>query len=375
MVESPRLGPVVERTGGALHVVGREVPLAEPAGDVAVVAKDAGETGARLRLRRGVARERAGILGDRAEPDPVLVAAGQERSACGGADGGHVEPVVGDPHLTDPAERRCGDGAAEGVGCAVAGVVDEHHQHVGGSCGRGRPGDHRPVGDRVLHRATGDTGERLVGDRQARAVRSELAGGFGQGGLEVGEAVHRCDRMSRRARQRPLGGEAIVGVDQRNDRGGADGQVLAEFLVQLGVDLLLRELADESADSTADDHGAEHRRVEQPDEDADATAPSQALAAEVVGRVGDLDVALGGMFDQDDAVGPDALVGHRRAQRVEVLACGIGGRVRRHQEFEGVAHWEDLSLSVRERRMWKRWTAPSWFIVACARRSGVALVG
>ena len=141
VVEAPRLRPVVERAGRALHVVRREVPLAEAAGDVAVLLEDARERRHNCGLRGGVAGERAGVLGDRAEADPMLVAPGQQRGAGRRADRGHVEPVVGQPHLLDAGEGGRADRAAERVGAAEAGVVDEDEQHVGRALGRlGPPG-------------------------------------------------------------------------------------------------------------------------------------------------------------------------------------------------------------------------------------------
>ncbi len=91
VVEAPRLRPVVERAGRALHVVRGEVPLAEPAGDVAVFLEDARKRRADSGHGGGVAGEGAGIFGDRAEADPVLVAPGQQRGARRRADGRHVK--------------------------------------------------------------------------------------------------------------------------------------------------------------------------------------------------------------------------------------------------------------------------------------------
>ena len=66
MVEAPPCGPVVERPRGAHLAARREVPLAEAAGDVAVLAEDARQGGAAARARAGVAGERPGELGDAA---------------------------------------------------------------------------------------------------------------------------------------------------------------------------------------------------------------------------------------------------------------------------------------------------------------------
>ena len=66
-------GPAAPRCRG-------EVPLAETAGHVAVVAQDAGKSSTTLGLGGAVAGEGAGVLGDRTKADPVLVAAGEQ---CG----------------------------------------------------------------------------------------------------------------------------------------------------------------------------------------------------------------------------------------------------------------------------------------------------
>ncbi len=144
--------------------------------------------------------------------------------------------------------------------------------------------------------------------------------------------------MRRGARQRPLGDQAIIGVDERDDHRSAGGKLLAEILLEAGVDLLLRELTDETADGSTDDDGAEHHRVEQADQHADATTPFEPLAAEVVGGVGDLHLPIGGVFHQDDAVGLHGLVGDGGGQLVEVLLRRLDRRVRGHQQFERITH-------------------------------------
>ena len=139
--------------GRALDVVRRQVPLAEAAGDVAVLGEDPRQPGAALGLRRGVAGERAGELGDRPEADAVLVAPGEQRRARRRADGRHVEAVVRRAHLLHARVVRRAHRAAERVGRAEAGVVDEDEQDVRRTLGRLRPRDHRPVGGGVAQRA------------------------------------------------------------------------------------------------------------------------------------------------------------------------------------------------------------------------------
>ena len=144
--------------------------------------------------------------------------------------------------------------------------------------------------------------------------------------------------MCRGAGQGPLGDEPVVGVDEGDDHGGARRKLLAEVLLEAGVDLLLGELPDDPTDGAAHDDRAEHRRVEQADEHADAATPLEPLAAEVVGGVGDLDLTVGGVLHQDDAVGLDGLVGDGSCQLVEVLLRRLDRRVRGHQQFERITH-------------------------------------
>ena len=185
VVEAPPLRPVVERPGRALDVVRGEVPLAEPAGDVPVLTQDPGQRRAVARARRRVAGERAGVLGDGAETDPVVVAAGEHGGPGGRAHRRDMEPVVGEAHLLHPGEVRGGDRTAEGVRIAEPGVVDEDDEHVRRVLGGLRPGDHRPVRDRLAHRAAHRPAEGAVGNRQHGAVRAELARRLGQRGFQV----------------------------------------------------------------------------------------------------------------------------------------------------------------------------------------------
>ena len=204
VVEAPRHGPVVERTGRALDVVGRQVPLAEATRHVAVVAQDPRQRRAALRPGGGVARERPGVLRDRAEPDAVMVAPGQQRGARRRAHRRHVEPVVREPHLLDAGQVRRTDLAAEGVRAAEAGVVDQHEQHVRRAVGRLRTGHDAPVRHRAVLRAPCHPAEGLVAQRQHRAVGVELAHGLSEGDLEFVDAAlvaldHRLQRRAQRA--------------------------------------------------------------------------------------------------------------------------------------------------------------------------------
>ena len=115
VVEAPGLRPVLEGAGRPHLAAWRHVPLAEAAGDVAVLLQDAGQRRATARPCAGVAGERPRKLGDAAHAHAMVVAAGEHRGAGRRADGRHVEGVVRQPHLLDPRQGRCADLAAERV--------------------------------------------------------------------------------------------------------------------------------------------------------------------------------------------------------------------------------------------------------------------
>ncbi len=340
VVEAPRLRPVAERARRALHVVGCQMPLAEPAGDVAVLLQNARQRGAAAGPRRGIAGERARVLGDGTEAHPVMVTASQQSRAGRRAERGHMEAVVRQPHVPHPRHGRGRDRAAERIGVTEPGVVDQHNQHVRGVLGRLRPGDHRPVRNRLADRAPHRPAEAAVGDRQHRAVRAELARCLRQGGLQLPQALlaHRGDRLRQRTGQCPLGGQPVIAVDHRDDDRGARGELVTKALLDAAVDLVLSELADQAAHRAADGNRCEQRRREQAHHQADATAPPQALAAQVVAGLGQLHLAVGVMLDQDHALRPDRFVLDQPHKRVKVLLGQPSGRVRSHDHIEGIPH-------------------------------------
>src|SRR5262249_9676488 len=108
VVEAEPVGPAVEGTGGTLLIVRGQVPLAEGGRAVAVVAQDLGERRRAARPQRVVARVAAVRLGDRAEADAVVIAAGAQRSTGGGPQRGAGETVIAQPGRGPRAERRRG---------------------------------------------------------------------------------------------------------------------------------------------------------------------------------------------------------------------------------------------------------------------------
>ena len=99
VVEAPAVGPTVERSGGTLLAIGRQVPLPEDGRAVAVVLEDPGKRRAVSGQDRRVPREAAGELTDGTEPNRMVVAPCQQRGAGRRAQSGDVEPVVAKPPL------------------------------------------------------------------------------------------------------------------------------------------------------------------------------------------------------------------------------------------------------------------------------------
>ena len=170
VVEAPGVRPAVEGARRALHVVGRQVPLAEGRGGVAVHLQRLRDGRAGLGQLGRVSGERAGELAERAEPDRVVVAAGQHRRPGGRADRGDVEAVVAQARVGDPRQVRGLDRTAEGLRVAEARVVDQHEQDVGRPQGRAHRSQHGPVGLRALQGAIDLPLELRVGHRQHGAV-------------------------------------------------------------------------------------------------------------------------------------------------------------------------------------------------------------
>ena len=156
--------------------------------------------------------------------------------------------------------------------------------------------------------------------------------------------VHRGDRLGRRAGERLLGGQLVVGVDDGDDGGRARLELLAQAGLEAAVDLVLGEPADDAAGRGADGDGASSGGAARPTSDADAAAPARALAAQVVAGVGDVDLAGLVAADQDHAVGPDLLLLDELAQLVEVLLGRLERRVGGQDQVVGVAHNASLCL-------------------------------
>lgn len=211
---------------------------------------------------------------------------------------------------------------------------------VRGALRRLRPGDHRPVRYRPLDRPPDRPAETAIGDGQCRAVRTELARRLRQGILELTEAVpgQRGDRLRRRPGERPLRGQPVIVVDDRDDHRGARPELVTDLVLNAAVQPVPGELADQAAGRRADEHGPEQGRGEQADRDADAAAPAESPAPQVIAGLRHPHPAAGIVLDQDHAFRADRLVPDQAHERVEIPVSQLRGGIRRHDHAECVAH-------------------------------------
>ena len=170
VLESPAVRPAVERPGGTLLAVGRQVPLAEGRGAVPVVLEDPRQRRAVAWKGRGIAGEPTGELADRTEPDGVVVPPSQQRRPRWRAERRDMEPVVAQPALGHARVVGRLDRPAEGARVAVARIVDEDQQHVRRPLGRRRMPDEVPVRLGTVEGPVGHPRERLPADREPTAI-------------------------------------------------------------------------------------------------------------------------------------------------------------------------------------------------------------
>ncbi len=321
MIESPSVRPAVKRPGRALEVIGGQVPLAETGGAVAVALERPDERSTVFGNRGRVARERARQLADRPEPHRVVVAPGQHRGPGGRAQRGDVEAVVRKPLFADPGHVRRRHRAAERRRVTETRVVDQDHEDVGRALRCRRRHVDRPVGDGRVERAPNRAAEVRIGDRQHRAVRTELPHRLGQRLLQGGGAllVALHHRPEYRARQRLLDTEALLVIEHRDDPGRARWEVLADLVVDVLLDPVVDELADHPARDRPDRHRRQQRRREQTHREADPAAPPESLATEVVARLTYRDTAVLAVRHQDHTLDRDLLVPDQRDERLEVI--------------------------------------------------------
>ena len=150
---------------------GRQVPLAEAGGRVAVPLQRLRERLAVLRQVRRVARERPGELADHAEAHRVVVAPGHQRRPRRRAERRRVEAVVREPARGQPVERRRADRPAERARVAEARIVGQDEQDVRRTLGGGNRRNVVPVRLRAVERSLHHPLKRRTPDRQLACGR------------------------------------------------------------------------------------------------------------------------------------------------------------------------------------------------------------
>ena len=135
-VEAAAQRPAVKRSGGAAFGQWRDMPFADH-----VVAIGVGFE--HFRQRAGLTRDLAAIagitaveIGEAADPDGMVVAAGQQRRARGRAHRGGVESTVAQALGREPVDNRRLDRRAVTAEIGKADVVEQHHENIGGALGR-----------------------------------------------------------------------------------------------------------------------------------------------------------------------------------------------------------------------------------------------
>ena len=178
IVEPPPVRPPAERARRALLAIRCQVPLAERGRAVPVQLQHLRERRAVLRNERRIPRETGGKLADGAEPDGMVVAAGQQRRPGRRAQRRHMEPVVPDTLVSDPGHAGRGDRAAERARLAEARIIDQHQQHVGRPLRRGDVPDKAPVRGRSRQRPVRRALERRIRYRQPGPVDRCIRHGY-----------------------------------------------------------------------------------------------------------------------------------------------------------------------------------------------------
>ena len=208
--------PPVERPGRAGLPHRHLVAFADLRCGVPVEPQRLGQRRLRAGSDRVVARCRGGQLGDRAHPDRVVVAAGQQRLPGRRAQSGGVEPAVAQPAIGQPLRRRRVDRPAEYARGPEPDVIKQHHQHVRRPCRRPQRRDRRERRLRVLGVVCGQPWPGPVGQWQRGAGKMVMRGqsappsGVGHVGGTGAAGVWWCGwrgaRVKRQCRRRAVSG-------------------------------------------------------------------------------------------------------------------------------------------------------------------------
>ena len=108
---------------------------------------------------------------------------------------------------------------------------------------------------------------------------------------------------------------------------------------------MVGELADRGAAGRADGDGGEQLRLQQPDDEPDAAAPAQAVAAHVVAGADDAHLTVLVVLDEDHALDLDLLGLDERGDGVEVALGDVEVLVGAHEDVvRVVAHLGSLPV-------------------------------
>ena len=111
---------------------GRDVPLAECAGGVTVLAQDLHERGGLFRNDAVIAGEGTRPFGDVAHVHGVMIATSEHRGARWRAQCGGMKLIKAQAVSRDAVERRSRNRAPKSAARSKAHVVEQHQHDVGG---------------------------------------------------------------------------------------------------------------------------------------------------------------------------------------------------------------------------------------------------
>src|SRR5262249_5400439 len=140
--------------GGAELPPRRQVPFADGERAVSRVPQDSGQRRRRPRDLSVVPRKSDRYVAEKSHPHRVMVAAGENRSAGGGAERGDVKPAIPQAFLGEPVNRRRGDIGAETTELSKSEVVEDDQDDV--RTARLRPRERREGGRRFGDGAADD---------------------------------------------------------------------------------------------------------------------------------------------------------------------------------------------------------------------------
>ena len=163
-----------------------------------------------------------------------------------------------------------------------------------------------------------------------------------------------------------LHAQALLVVEHRDDRGAARRQRLADLVVDAGLHLVARHLAHQRAGGRADHGGGEERRRREAHEEPDTAAPGGTLAAQLVAGLGDGDLAVRVLRDEDGAVDLDRARLDGRDERVEVRGCEVDAGISRDEDIGELLRHGTCLLFRAGADVRHRWCGPG----PVARRTG-----